>query len=355
MDRHPDFAEFERLGAHFSGAMAFAEPAWRENLQLAMDAQPALASVPNTGIPSWFTTIVDPEIYRVIFAPNTGAKILGERKKGSWLDETAMFPFNETTGEVSTYGDYSNNGSIGLNVNYPQRQSYHFQTILQYGEREAERQERAHIAWVAEIQRSSVDVLNKYGNLTYHFGVGGLANYGLLNEPALSAALTPGPKAAGGVQWVKNGFVNATPNEILLDVQALFIQIVSQNNGAVKLDDPLVLVVSPVSQIALTAVNTYNVDVFDMLKKNYPKIRLEVDPLYGAQTTSNPQGNSAGNVVQLIAERVEGQEAGYCAFTEKYRTHALIRALSSFMQKVTQGSWGFIYRQSTTIAQMVGV
>src|ERR1700733_7433399 len=111
MQRHPDFDEFERRGAIFQGATMFCEDAWKgsdHGFQMAMDAAPALQTTPNTGIPAWLTMIVDPEVYKVIFAPNKAVDILGEKKRGTWLDDTAIFPYSEYTGEVSNYGDYSN-------------------------------------------------------------------------------------------------------------------------------------------------------------------------------------------------------------------------------------------------------
>jgi hypothetical protein len=41
-----------------------------------------------------------------------------------------------------------------------------------------------------------------------------------LNDPNLGPSLTPAPKAAGGVQWIKNGAIVATANEIYADIQA---------------------------------------------------------------------------------------------------------------------------------------
>src|SRR6185503_6176542 len=134
------------------------------------------------------------------------------------------FPVVEHTGEVSSYGDYSMNGRAGVNTNWPQRQAYLFQTIKEYGERELERAGLARISWVSEIDKGAATVLNKFQNLTYFFGVQGLQNYGLLNDPNLSAALTPATKAAGGVKWVLSGVINATANEVYADIQAIFIQ-----------------------------------------------------------------------------------------------------------------------------------
>jgi len=76
---------------------------------------------------------------------------------------------------------------------------------------------------------------------------------------------------------------------------------------------------------------------------------------YGAVSTSNPQGIVGGNLLQLIADEVEGQETGFCAFNEKLRAHPIIRALSAFKQKKTQGTWGAVVRQPFAITQMLGV
>lgn len=357
MQRHPDFAEFERRGVHFRGAVEFMRPEWKSEagFQLAMDAQPALMTSANSDIPAWLTTIVDPDIYKVIFAPNMGAEILGEVKKGSWLDDTAVFPYTESTGEVSSYGDYSNNGSTNVNANFPQRQAYLYQTFVQYGEREMERADLARLSWAAANQESAVTVLNKFQNLTYHYGVGGLQSYGLVNEPALSAALTPGPKANGGVQWIKNGAINATPNELYIDFQSLIIQLQAQTNGLVKDDDPMVFVMSPTVSVAMTAANTFNTKVRELILENFPKVRFVKDPLYGAASASNPQGVVAGNLVQLIVEKIEGREVGYCAFNEKLRSHRIIFEASSFKQKLTQGSWGAVIRLPIGFVQMIGV
>jgi hypothetical protein len=62
-----------------------------------------------------------------------------------------MFPIVEETGEVSSYGDFNNNGRAGVNFNYPAFQSYLFQTIVKYGEREIERAGLMRINYVGEL------------------------------------------------------------------------------------------------------------------------------------------------------------------------------------------------------------
>lgn len=343
-------------GVTLPDVMAYVPEEFRRNFELAMDALPALATQPNSAVPAFLTTMIDPAVFKILFAPNRAAIIFGEVRKGTWLDETAMFPTVEHTGEVSSYGDFAESGRSGVNTNWPQRQSYLFQVIKEYGDRELERAGLARINWVSEIDQGAATVLNKFANYTYFFGVQGLQNYGLLNDPALNAAITPATKAAGGTKWfTTGGTINATANEVFNDIQALFYQLINQTQGLVEADSKMVLAMSPQSEVALTATNTFNVNVFDLLKKNFPRIRFETAVQYGVTSTSNPQGQSSGNMVQLIAEEIEGQQTGYCAYNEKMHAQPIVRQLSSFKQKVLAGTWGCIIRQPFAIATLLGV
>lgn len=343
-------------GVHLPDVQAYIPESWKKNFRMAQDALPAIITTSNSAVPAFLTTLIDPKVFKILFAPNRAAVILGENRKGTWLDETAMFPTVEHTGEVSSYGDFAENGRTGVNTNWPQRQAYLFQTIKEYGDRELERAGLAKINWVSEIDVAAATVVNKFANLTYFFGVQGLQNYGLLNDPALTASLTPAPKAGGGVKWfTTGGSINATANEVFNDIQALFYQLILQTAGLVEADSKMVLAMSPQSEVALTATNSFNVNVFDLLKKNFPNIRFETAVQYGVISTANPQGQATGNLVQLIAEDIEGQDTGYCSFNEKMYAQPIVRQLSSYRQKVVAGTWGAILRQPFAITSMLGV
>jgi hypothetical protein len=338
----------------------FATDELKRNYALALDAQPVLSTSANAGIPALLTTYIDPEVVNIAFAALKAAEILGERKTGDWLTETAMFPVVEATGEVTTYGDYNQTGSTGVNTNWPQRQSYHFQTMVRYGEREMERAGLARINWVSSLNKAAAMVLNRYSNYTYFYGVAGLQNYGLLNDPNLPASLTPGTKAnygtSGSNGWITSGgAINATANEVYADFQSLFYQLVSQTLGLVKEDDKLVLALSPQSAVALTITNSFGVNVMELIKAQFPNVRIEKATQYAMRSSINPEGVAAGNYIQLIAEEIEGEGTGYAAFTEKLRMHKLIPDTSSFKQKATSGSWGFVLKKPLAVASMVGV
>ena len=75
---------------------------------LTMDAQPALITTSNAGIPAFLSTYIDPKFIEVLVAPMKAAEIAGDEvQKGDWTTATAMFPMVESTGQVSSYGDFS--------------------------------------------------------------------------------------------------------------------------------------------------------------------------------------------------------------------------------------------------------
>lgn len=307
---------------------------------LAMDAQPALVSVNNAGVPAFLLNYLDPEMIRVMVTPMKAATIFGETKKGDWTTQTAMFPLVESTGEVSSYGDYNNNGSTGSNVNWPNRQSYLFQTVTQWGELEMARAGEAKINYAANLNVASALTLGKFLNKTYFFGVSGLDNYGLLNDPSLSAAITPATKTAGGTTWAV-----ATAAEVYTDVLALYNRLLAQTGGLIDMNTPMVLALSNSIVSNLNKVTAFNVQVRQTIKDNFPNMRIESAVEYST---------TGGELIQLIAEKIDGQDTGYCAFSEKMRAHAIKVDLSSFSQKKTSGTWGAIVRIPAAIAQMLG-
>lgn len=344
-----------RWGIEFPGAQAFCSPAMKENINIAMDAQPQLVTTPNSGVPAYLTFFTDPDILRVLTAANEGAEIFGEKQKGEWTTTTLLFPVVERTYEVSSYGDHNNNGRAGINTSFPERQPYLYQTVVEYGDLEIERVGLAKIGFVAEQKEAAIDGLNKFGNLTYFKGVAGLQNYGALNDPSLYPAIAPVPKANGGMAWLNGTSINASANEIFADIQALVIQLINQSSGRINTKSRFVLAMSPRSEGAMTATNTFNVNVAALLEKNFPKLEVKTAVQYGALTAQNPQGSAVGEIVQLWAPDANGQDSGYCSFNTKLRAGPVVRELSAYKQKMVQGTSGFILRQPFALSTMVGV
>ncbi|WP_346827291.1 DUF2184 domain-containing protein [Serratia inhibens] len=321
----------------------YLKPEFAENYALAMDAQPTMVTATNSGIPAYFTNYVDPDLIRVLVTPMKAAQIYGEVKKGDWTTLTAQFPIVESTGEVSSYGDYNNNGMVSANVNWVPRQSYHYQTHTRWGERELDMYGAARIGYAAELNVASALVLNKFQNKSYFYGIAGLQNYGALNDPNLQPSVTPAATGtSGGITWdTKDG--QAVYDDI---AGRLWKQLVAQTKGLVERTDRIKLGMSPTAEVNLTKTNMYNVNVSDLLKKNFPNLTIE---------TAVEYSTTAGEIVQMVAERLGEQDTTYAAFTEKMRAHAVVTEESSWKQKKSGGTWGTIIRQPLAIATMLGV
>jgi hypothetical protein len=306
--------------------------------QYAMDAAsltPTLVGTPNAGIPTFLTTYVDPKVIEVLVAPMKAADLVGESKKGDWTTLTATFIQAEPLTKVATYGDYSADGDSSANVNYPQRQAYFFQTWTRWGERELEMAGAGRVDWSAQLNYSSALGLAKFLNATYLFGVSGLQNYGLTNDPRLPAPVT------STVNWA-----TATPDAIYNSIVAMFKALQTQSQGIIEQEDELRMGLAPTALGDLNNVNQYGLSAAKLLKDAFPKLELVTVPEFDT---------SSGRLVQLWAPRIEGQESATCAFTEKMRAHAIERYSSYFRQKKSAGSWGAVIFRPLACTQLLGV
>ena len=306
--------------------------------QYAMDAAsltPTLVGTPNAGIPSFLTTYVDPKVIEVLVAPMKAAEIVGESKKGDWTTLTAAFIQAEPLTKVATYNDYSADGDSSANVNYPQRQAYFFQTWTRWGERELEMAGAGRVDWSAQLNYASALGLAKFLNSTYLFGVSGLQNYGLTNDPRL-----PTPVAAS-VNWA-----TAAPEDIYNSIVAMYKLLQTQSQGIIEQDDELKLAMAPTAAGDLNRINTYGLSTAKLIRDAFPKLEIVTVPEFDTAT---------GRLVQMWAPKIEGQESATCAFTEKMRAHAIERYSSYFRQKKSAGTWGAVVFRPLAVTQLLGV
>lgn len=318
------------------GEMQFMLPNIAHDLRIATDAQPELVTQSNAGIPAFLSNYLDPKFIEVLTSPMKAAQILSEVKKGDWTTTVATFPTVESTGETSAYGDFNQNGSVEVNTNFPQRQSFHYQTFTQWGEKELATAALAQIDWSSRLNIASVLLLNKYQNQTYFRGVAGLQNYGLLNDPSLYAPIAP------TAAW---NLASTTAEMVYEDIRRMFVQLQTQANGTVDQSMAITLALSPEIEVALTKTNSFNVNVNDMLKKNFPGLKV---------VSAVEYSTDSGELVQMIVDSIEGQETAFCAFTEKMRAHAVVIDSSSFKQKKSQGTYGTIIVRPFAISQLLG-
>lgn len=314
------------------------------DLRIAMDTQPTMVTTPSVGIPLLFASIVDPEVIRVLFTPMRAVEIMGgEAQKGSWIDQVIYFPMVEPTGQVATYGDYSMNGAVDANANWTPRQPYHWQAFKRYGEKQLARYGAAGLNYAGELDMAMALTFAKFANKAYFYGISGLTNYGLLNDPSLTSAVSPLTKAitTDGVRWTY-----ATVVEQFNDVMKLYGQLVTQMGGNVEMTDTMVLAVSTTLQPKFLKTNDFGVTMEDMLKRAFPNLTIKAAPEYAT---------GSGELMQLILPSVDGVRTAMPAYTEKQRAHAMVTEPSAWSQKQSGGTWGTIIRRPIAIAQMIGL
>lgn len=301
----------------------------------AADLTPHLIGAANSGIPSFLTTYVDPKVIDVLVAPMKAAELVGESKKGDWTTLQATFIQAEPLTKVVTYGDYSADGDSSVNVNYPSRQSYFFQTWTRWGERELEMAGAGRIDLAAQLNYASALGLAKFLNSSYLFGVAGLQNYGLTNDPRLPTPVT------ASATWG-----SSTPDAVFNQIVAMFKQLQLQSAGVIEQGDELVVGLAPTAMADLSQVNNYGLAAAKLLGDAYPKMRFVTVPEF--DTVS-------GRLVQMWAPKVEGQETATCGFTEKMRAHTIERYSSYFRQKKSAGTWGAVIFRPFAVTQLLGV
>lgn len=306
--------------------------------------QPSLVTQPNAGILALLSTYIDPKLIEILLSPTEAENIYGVTKKGDWVTKTIAFALIEMTGEAASYGDFNQSGRSDFNANWPQRQSYNFQTFTEWGDMELENYALAKIDAAAQKNISSANTLNRLMNLIYFFGVPGLQNYGGLNDPSLSPALTPATKIATGTSWQ-----NALPTEILADIQTGFAQLqgnVKGTGGNLTRMSSMTLGIDPVTDTYMANTNSFGLTAQEMVKKAFPGIEIKLAVQYQSGSTYS---------YQLFANEIRGQRSVECAFNEKMRAHRIVPDTSSFRQKKSAGSWGTIWYRPIAQVQMAGI
>ncbi len=342
----PSFEQLKPMGYDF-GPMA-TDWVTRENKhklamdasQLAMDAN--LITTANSTVPIELSTYFDPMVVEILTGARKARAIYREVKKGDWTTPVIKFRTEEVVGQTQPYGDFANTGQSSVNYNWPQREAYLFQTLMSYGDLEEATTSLAKINLAADKQRAAANIIDIDANRFYMFGVSNKEIYGLLNDPDLTATISPNTKAAGGPTWAV-----ATTAEIYEDVLTLFQRLVTQMDGLVDNSIPLKLVLPPTLNVLIGKATDFNVSAMDMLKKYFTSLEIVTAPEFNATAT--------GNTMQLIATNVMGQETAELGYNIKVRAGRIIPDVSSFKQKWVSGTEGALIYRPAAIAQMRGM
>ena len=304
-------------------------------------ASDAAITAPNVGVPAVLATYVDPSIVRILTAPRNARKIFGERRKGDWATTSAMFKAIEAVGSVTPYADFSNAATADVNVVYPERDNFVYQTTIRYGEREMAMMGKAAIELASEKQISAAEILDVAANKYYLRGVAGKRIYGLLKDPNLPSDISPTTVRSTVVLWS-----DKTTVEIYDDIIKIFGKLAEHSNGRISVDSDLVLACPPAIMVLLGKTTDYGKSVLDMLKNYFTNIEFVTLPELKVSTT---------NSVLMCARDVDGSPVAELAFSEKMRSHQLIPEVSSYKQKFSAGTYGAVVLRPFAIQIMTGV
>lgn len=313
-------------------------------LYLANDAQPVPSTITNGGIPAIVAGGIDPNVIKTIFAPTRADEIYGERKVSAWEEDYRLIGRSEYSGEAASYGDYNDNGTNQVNVQWENFRQYRYQSLISYGDLEEKRYGLALINYVSEKQNAIANTLNIVRNKFAFYGVQNVC-HGFLNDPSLPAPITPS-SVKGATTWEGKSI-----QERYNDILALYKDLVARTNGAigdgVDMASPLKLVLSNQSSVYLKSANeSFNTSLEDMIRKAFPNMVIETAPQFSTE---------AGELVQMFLPSWGGQQSCYSGFSEKYRAHPVITHHSSWSQKVSAGTYGAIITQPMFFAQMLGI
>ncbi|MBC8949366.1 phage protein [Xenorhabdus sp. TS4] len=334
----PSFEQAKLYGFIFNGAREWITPG---NMpRLIQDA--ALITSPNSTVPAELLAYVDPTVIQILTAVRNAREVFSEEKRGDWTTPYMKWRANEVTGNTAAYSDFGHSGKSGTNYEHHTREQYRFQTVIQYGDLEADMASGAKINLAADKQRAAATIIDIDSNKFYLLGVAGREIYGALNDPNLNPAIAAAPAGEkGSTKWL-----DKTTQQRYRDILNLFARLVNQTQGLVSESDELILTISPSLRVQLGDATDFNVSVMKMLTTYFSKLKI----------VSLPQlGGPSGETMQMIAPKVAGMETGLLGFGEKMRAGRIVPELSSFSQKFTSTTYGAVIRIPAAIAQMTGM
>lgn len=331
--------ELQRAGIVFDEGK---RPLMRDDvMQMARDAE--LIGSGSVGIPAYASVYMIPEAVNALYAPKRAEEIFGGYQYGTRTHHYLNFRLEELTGNLAAYGDFNNNGTVGINNNWEYRQQFEVQTHVIFGDKESEEYAMAQIDYVGGKKRAGLELLERFRNASYFYGIDGLQNYGYFNDPNLQTVISPADKAAGGKKWAV-----ATNSEIYTDVLNLYNELNKNANGLISKTDSMTLMVSADSNTMLGKTDTTVgfTTAEDLIKRNFPNMKIVQVP---------EMETSAGNHLGLVADNIMGSSVTAAGFSEKLRYGRLIPETTSYSQKMSASTWGFICKQPVGIAGMLGV
>lgn len=264
-----------------------------------------MATIASGGIPAVASQVIYPVLIQQLFAPLNATEFYSERQAATgWSREDELFPHTEEAYEVTGYSDVSRAGSTHVNPNYELRRQARFQIMTTWGDLEQSRYAEGRIPYVAMKQQKAIQGIRRFFNAAYMYGISGMPNYGLLNDPSLLPAIAPVPTSDGKTEWADKDAIG-----VYNDFVRMFTALTANNRGLVDVKSKMKLGVGPSANAALTKINALGTDTAEsLIKKTFTGVEIVVIPEFDTET---------GGLVQLKADDLDGTPTGECVFSQK--------------------------------------
>lgn len=317
-------------------------PAQPNKLKVAMDAAIPLITGANVALPELFASYVDPEVIEILTAPLAAESLFEPAKTAEWKDDVSVMKEIEAVARTAAYSDFGKGVTSDVNINFPTREHYRFQTLIEVGDLETERTAAAKINLLSEKQQAAARAIAQDRNEFALFGVAGLDIYGLLNEPNLPSAITPTTEG-GQTAWATKGAVG-----IYNDVLKLFADMQTRTQGLVKFDTPMVLAIPPSVAGYMAGITNLGVaPVMEMITRHFPNLRVEPVPQL--------KDEAGVEKAMLIAQEISGKKVGRMGFSDLLRTSRTVMGHTSLSQKWSAGTTGCMLYRPMGVSTMTGI
>ena len=110
-------------------------PAQPNKLKVAMDAAIPLITGANVALPELFASYVDPEVIEILTAPLAAESLFEPAKTAEWKDDVSVMKEIEAVARTAAYSDFGKGVTSDVNINFPTREHYRFQTLIEVGKR----------------------------------------------------------------------------------------------------------------------------------------------------------------------------------------------------------------------------
>jgi len=294
---------------------------------------------PSNGVLPWLTSVYTNKIIEQIFQTRPIWKIATDFQQGAFGTTQIYIPVISYAGTGEEYADAGTGGNNSVNLNYLNRDTVTIQRMLAYGDLANAQMSMGKIDYVARLREGLGTQINLDINNIAFRGYQGKKIYGVLNDPSLNESIefpaTAANPDSSNWQW-------ANYAEISANIRALYAQCIGNAAGNLSFEDKAYLTVPPSVYVYLTDQNPLGTQsVYQYLKGTFPGLELV-----------QCQNNVGEDVlfIQLIFEKVQGQDTLLNTFSSLYNSHGAIRKESSYVEKVSYVVSGSIVAMAMGVA-----